>query len=125
MSNRFKAITKTQIRPVTTLAALISASLFGAPAYSQGIEEIVVTAQLREENIQDVPVAVSAISGATLEDNSIKDVQELMWSVPSLVVGTNQSSGTGTFSIRGVGTGAKNFGLESRRCLSCQAGFHV
>ena len=113
MSNRFKAITKTQIRPVTTLAALISASLFGAPAYSQGIEEIVVTAQLREENIQDVPVAVSAISGATLEDNSIKDVQELMWSVPSLVVGTNQSSGTGTFSIRGVGTGAQNFGLES------------
>ena len=113
MSNRFKAITKTQICPIITLAALISASLFGAPAYSQGIEEIVVTAQLREENIQDVPVAVSAISGATLEDNSIKDVQELMWSVPSLVVGTNQSSGTGNFTIRGVGTGSQNFGLES------------
>jgi iron complex outermembrane recepter protein len=113
MRNRFKAITKNRIRPATTLAALISASLFVSPAYSQGLVEIVVTAQLREENIQDVPVAVSALSGTTLEDNSIKDVQELMWSVPSLVVGTNQSSGTGNFSIRGVGTGAQNFGLES------------
>ena len=90
-----------------------SALLLSQAAYSQLLEEIVVTAQLREENIQDVPVAVSAISGTYLEDNSIKDVQELMWSVPSLTVGTNQSSGTGNFSIRGVGTGAQNFGLES------------
>ena len=90
-----------------------SALLLSQTAYSQLLEEIVVTAQLREENIQDVPVAVSAISGTYLEDNSIKDVQELMWSVPSLTVGTNQSSGTGNFSIRGVGTGAQNFGLES------------
>ncbi|NBS26019.1 MAG: TonB-dependent receptor [Gammaproteobacteria bacterium] len=93
--------------------SLLASCIAAAPAYSQGLEEIVVTAQLREENIQDVPVAVTAVSGTFLEDNSIKDVQELMWSVPSLVVGTNQSSGTGNFSIRGIGTGAQNFGLES------------
>jgi len=93
--------------------AIAAATVTSQPVAAQVLEEIVVTAQLREENIQDVPVAVSAVSGAYLEDNSIKDVQELMWSVPSLVVGTNQSSGTGNFSIRGVGTGAQNFGLES------------
>ena len=99
-----------KIRTALLATATFFLSQFG---YSQALEEIVVTAQLREENIQDVPIAVSALSGAYLEDNSIKDVQELMWSVPSLTVGTNQSSGTGNFSIRGVGTGAQNFGLES------------
>jgi len=93
--------------------SLLASCICAAPVYSQVLEEIVVIAQLREENIQDVPVAVTAVSGTFLEDNSIKDVQELMWSVPSLVVGTNQSSGTGNFSIRGIGTGAQNFGLES------------
>ena len=96
------------------LASGVALSCFALqPASAQVLEEITVTAQLREENIQEVPVAVSSISGVWLEDNSIKDVQELMWSVPGLVVGTNQSSGTGNFQIRGVGTGAQNFGLES------------
>jgi len=99
------------IKPCFFLALLICSLL--QPVYSQVLEEIAVTAQLREENIQDVPVAVTAISGAYLEDNSVKDVQELMQSVPNLIVGTNQSSGTGNFTIRGVGTGAQNFGLES------------
>jgi iron complex outermembrane receptor protein len=80
---------------------------------AQQLEEVLVTAQLREENIQDVPVAVSAVSGATLEDNSLKDLLEMQTSVPSLLVGVNQSSSTANFSIRGVGTGAQNFGLES------------
>ena len=103
--------TKRSTTIISTL--LLTCSVTAVPVFGQGLEEIVVTAQLREENIQDVPVAVSAVSGTFLEDNSIKDVQELMWSVPSLVVGTNQSSGTGNFSIRGIGTGAQNFGLES------------
>ncbi|MEY3659232.1 MAG: hypothetical protein RLZZ169_57, partial [Pseudomonadota bacterium] len=57
--------------------------------------------------------AVTAVSGKTLDEASLKDVVEMMTSVPSLLVGTNQSSSTGNFSIRGVGTGAQNFGLES------------
>jgi iron complex outermembrane receptor protein len=99
---------------IKNLLAAAIGLIVAQSAYSQPVlEEIVVTAQLREENIQDVPVAVSAITGTTLEDNSIKDVMELMTSVPSLIVGANQSSSTGNFAIRGVGTGAQNFGLES------------
>jgi iron complex outermembrane recepter protein len=80
---------------------------------AQQLEEVIVTAQKREENLQDVPVAVSAYSGDFLSENSIKDVTELMVSTPSLFIGTNQSASTGNFSIRGIGTGAQNFGLES------------
>ena len=91
------------------LGGLVGSSSLSA----QQLEEITVTAQLREENIQQVPLAVTAVSGKTLDEASLKDVVEMMTSVPSLLVGTNQSSSTGNFSIRGVGTGAQNFGLES------------
>ncbi|MFZ9585808.1 MAG: TonB-dependent receptor [Pseudohongiellaceae bacterium] len=95
-------------------ALLALGGLVGSSSLSaQQLEEITVTAQLREENIQQVPLAVTAVSGKTLDEASLKDVVEMMTSVPSLLVGTNQSSSTGNFSIRGVGTGAQNFGLES------------
>ena len=97
----------------TVVLGGLLAGAISSGARAQALEEIVVTAQLREENIQQVPLAVTAISGRTLDENSLKDVVEMMTSVPSLLVGTNQSSSTGNFSIRGVGTGAQNFGLES------------
>ena len=98
---------------LSKIVSLISLSIVAASANSQTLEEIVVTGQLRDENLQDVPISESIVSGEDLQNRSINDVQELMWSVPNLTVGTNQSSGTGNFSIRGIGTGAQNFGLES------------
>ncbi len=88
--------------------------LFGISSVSaQELEEIIVTAQKREENLQDVPVAVSAYTGDYMTENSIKDFFELTTSTPSLSVWHNQSSSTANFQIRGVGTGAQNWGLES------------
>jgi iron complex outermembrane recepter protein len=110
MNQRIHFFNKSKVYPVFLIGL---ACVLSQAASSQVLQEIVVNAQLREENIQDVPVAVSAFSGDFLEENSIKDVIELMTSVPGLIVGTNQSSSTGNFSIRGVGTGAQNFGLES------------
>ncbi len=98
---------------ISKVILLVFLSVVAASANSQSLEEIVVTAQLRDENLQDVPISESIVSGEDLQNKSINDVQELMWSVPNLTVGTNQSSGTGNFSIRGIGTGAQNFGLES------------
>ncbi|MEX6725349.1 TonB-dependent receptor [Parapedomonas caeni] len=69
-----------------------------------GIEDIVVTAQKRAENLQDVPVAVSAFSGAALERTYAADLKAISGSVPSLVV-TNvvNVSMTAAVSIRGIG----------------------
>lgn len=77
------------------------------------IEEIIVTAQKREQNIQDVPVAVTAYSGQMLEESGIKDIRELASVAPALVSNQSQNSTTSSFSIRGIGTSAQNFGLES------------
>ena len=81
---------------------------------SQGfIEEIIVFAQKREQDVQDVPVAVSAITGDYINESGIKDVFDLQQNAPGLIVGQSQNSTTSNFLIRGVGTSSNNFGLES------------
>ena len=76
-------------------------------------EEIVVVAQKREQNIMEVPVAVTAVSGAEIVASGIKDVFDLQQNVPSLIVGQSQSSTTSNFQIRSVGSTSNNFGVES------------
>jgi len=77
------------------------------------LEEVIVTAQKREQSLQDVPVAVTAFTGKMLQDSGIRDVFDLQVTAPGLVVDANQSATTSNFAIRGLGTGSQNFGLES------------
>ncbi len=68
-----------------------------------GLEEIVVTAQKREQRLQDVPVAVTAISEASLETNRIVNVADLSGIAPNVTV-RPAAGGTGiaSFTVRGV-----------------------
>jgi len=99
--------------------AALAALSIGAPAVAQSdtddmqIEEVVVYAQKRAQNIMDVPVAVTAVSGAQIEASGIKDVFDLQQNVPSLSVGQSQATTTSNFSIRGLGSTSNNFGVES------------
>jgi outer membrane receptor protein involved in Fe transport len=78
------------------------------------IEEIVVTATKREENIQDVPIAMSAVTGADLLLRGIEDLGDLSQVSPSLELNTSNSESNGaTARIRGVGTTGNNPGLEA------------
>lgn len=92
---------------------LACCSLVAPAASSQVLEEVMVTAQKREQNLQDVPIAVSAFTGEMLAESGVKDVLDLQSTVPSLRVSTQQTSTASTFSIRGVFTSGQNFGLES------------
>ena len=76
------------------------------------LEEVVVTAQKREQNLQDVPVAVSVFTGAMIEKAGAKDMFDLATNAPSLNVDQAQTSTTTTFGIRGIFTSSQNFGLE-------------
>ncbi len=94
------------------LAGLVMA----APALAQSdplLEEIVVVAQKREQNIMDVPVAITAVTGAQINESGIKDMIDLQQNVPGLIVGGSQTTTTSNFSIRGIGSTANNFGVES------------
>src|SRR5210317_2295880 len=77
------------------------------------LEEIVVVAQKREQNIMDVPVAITAVTGAQLQDSGIKDMIDMQVNVPGLIVGGSQTTTTSNFSIRGIGSTSNNFGVES------------
>jgi outer membrane receptor protein involved in Fe transport len=83
------------------------------PLGAQVLEEVIVTAQKREQSMQDVPIALSAFSGEKLAEAGIRDMFELQSNAPSLSVGASQASTTATFGIRGVFTSSQNFGLES------------
>jgi iron complex outermembrane recepter protein len=66
-----------------------------------GIEEIVVTAQKREEKSQDVPIAISAFSAATIEKQGLDDALDLQLLVPNLLIVGNDRP-----TIRGIGNNA-------------------
>ena len=94
--------------------AVVSTSLFIAPAaYAQdeaaedgpGLGEIVVTAQRREENLQDVPLSVTAVSGDKLDAISAGgvDIRGLSGRVPSLLVESSFGRTFPRFYIRGLG----------------------
>ncbi len=80
---------------------------------AQYIEEVVVTAQKREQSIQDVPIAVSAFDQEFLDQAGVDDVMELQFFVPGLTIYNNQTAGQTNFNIRGVGTAGNSLSLES------------
>jgi iron complex outermembrane receptor protein len=68
--------------------------------------EIVVTARKREENLQNVPISIAAISGKDLEERGIADVGALTNSTPNLEINNGRTDGgasTAQIMIRGVG----------------------
>ncbi|MBO9712597.1 TonB-dependent receptor [Sphingomonas sp.] len=78
-----------------------------------GANEIVVTATLRNETVQDVPVAVTAVPAELLQNAGVQDIKGLEQLAPSLQTTTGQSAATGSsFSIRGIGTAGDNPGFE-------------
>ena len=77
-----------------------SAAADANEAPTQGLEEIIVTAQKRSEDLQKVALAVSAITGEALKATGVFDAQGLTDMVPSLEVGQNNANTT--FAIRGI-----------------------
>lgn len=90
------------------LAAAIAAAL-PAPAMAQqqgvvAMEEIVVTARKREETLQEVPIAVTSISGDALQSVGAEDITALSQSVPNVTLENSRATNsTLTAFIRGVG----------------------
>jgi iron complex outermembrane recepter protein len=85
------------------ISALVAATACCALTAQAQLEEVVVTAQKREQSLQDVPMAVSAISGAALNDAGVQTVEDLARLVPSLEVQSTTSTTSANFRIRRVG----------------------
>jgi outer membrane receptor protein involved in Fe transport len=85
---------------------------------SQDAGDIIVTATRRNQALSDVPIAVSAVSGAQLQASGATDIRQLNQLSPSLLVSsTSSEAGAGVARIRGIGTVGDNPGLESSVAL--------
>ncbi|MGA0103224.1 MAG: tripartite tricarboxylate transporter substrate-binding protein, partial [Steroidobacteraceae bacterium] len=91
--------------PCAVLAALALSAM--APAHAQReaatvIEEITITAQKREEALQTVPVAVTALDSAALERTYARDLLDVTDASPNLIIDPILGNGTAAISIRGL-----------------------
>jgi iron complex outermembrane receptor protein len=98
------ALAQTQASP-----AAASAAPAAAPS---AVAEVVVTAQKRSQNVQDVPVAVSVVSAQVLGNNAIFNAEGLDQVVPSLTFKKGTTNANSTLSIRGIGTQSFASGAE-------------
>ncbi|HEY0746970.1 MAG TPA: TonB-dependent receptor [Steroidobacteraceae bacterium] len=102
-----------------SLVLTISAAVAGAQAYAADastaptLEEIIVTAEKRSENLQDVPISVVAINAQQIQDAHITDIRSLAILTPGLTVTSEGNESITTARIRGIGTVGDNPGLES------------
>ncbi|MDX1403416.1 MAG: TonB-dependent receptor [Woeseiaceae bacterium] len=79
----------------------IAAGAMSAPSYSQLLEEIVVTAEKREQNLQEVPISVTAYSGEQLDALGVSDFTEITQQVPALQLNAWSPKLT-IFNLRGI-----------------------
>ncbi|HVP33037.1 MAG TPA: TonB-dependent receptor [Steroidobacteraceae bacterium] len=89
------------------------ASGAAAQPESAGLQEVVVTARRRSENLQDVPITVSAVTASTIEALDITNLQDLNSLVPNLKISQDRAtSSTINIYIRGVGQSDPLWGFE-------------
>jgi len=75
------------------------------------LEELVVTAQRREQSIQDVPISVSVVTDTFISENDIRSLQDLNGTIPGFYATNSVNYGAAPLSIRGIGgaNGGGNF----------------
>lgn len=78
-----------------------------------GLAEIVVTAQKRSQNLQEVPIAITAVNEADIARLNATDLKDLQLATPSLVIAGNNATQL-SFGIRGIADRSRNAGYDNR-----------
>lgn len=95
-----------RIKPLVSAIALAT---YGANAIAQGVlEEVIVTAQKRTENIQEVPISITAFSGEFLEENGIQRVSQVAHITPNFSIAGSTQPSNSRIQIRGIGAAGNN-----------------
>src|SRR5580692_5779946 len=97
---------------LTACLGLATAALADDSTPEPQLEEIVVTAQKREQNVQSVPLSVQVIGQTQLAAAGIENFEDFNRVAPSLLVRTDVTPINATVAIRGIGTSAFGIGVE-------------
>ncbi|MDH5305470.1 MAG: TonB-dependent receptor [Gammaproteobacteria bacterium] len=87
-----------------------------APASSNALEEIIVTARKRDENIQDIPQSIQAFSQADMNKSGIKGLDDIAKFVPSLTV-VGSTAGLNKIVFRGLADSVRPFIADSSAAI--------
>jgi outer membrane receptor protein involved in Fe transport len=98
-------------RAFAITGALMLSSALAAPAFAQ-IEEVVVTAQKRAEDIQTVPISITAFTSQDLQAHQITEFKDLVFNTPNVSYTKGNFAGS-DFQIRGIGVTAIGYDAES------------
>lgn len=79
---------------------------------SVGVEEVIVTAAKRSENIQDVPASILVVTDVALERANIRDFDDIVKVAPSVTITKTSQPGNNSINIRGIGTYAYSIATE-------------
>jgi len=100
------------MKTVIALAVIAAVGLQAKEAVAQSagpaLEEIVVTAQRREQNLQEVPISIIALTGEMLEETGLRDPRDLQTFVPGMQFQSGTAATTTIIFLRGVGIGDFN-----------------
>ena len=92
---------------MTTGAVMLTAAfaIFAAdiPAAHAQVAEVVVTARKREENVQNIPIAVTAITGKQVEQFNLTNVEDVAQRTPQLIISRGSSGSGADITMRGIG----------------------
>lgn len=76
------------------------------------VEELVVTAQKRAENIQDVPISMTALTSQFIEDSGLTSILNMSQYVPNVQINAVTDSRSTAIRIRGIGSDGNNAGID-------------
>lgn len=111
---RTSALALVALASTPAWAADEAATTQSATSNDSQVQEIIVTAQRREESLQKVPVAVTAISSAQLENLRVTSVRNLAGLAPSLQINSQGMQSNPTIIIRGVASGASSNSVDPK-----------
>ena len=99
---------------VVTPSESVHAQGTAAPAVQEegGLETIIVTARKRTESVQDVPVAVQAISGLEIRRQDLTSLEKVAATVPDFTVGRASNGSGAQLTLRGIGSSSTSIGIE-------------
>ena len=102
------------------IALILSGLMLAMPAWAQDagdqqetrlLEEVTVTAQKREQSLQEVPLTVSAFSGDFVTEQGVQDIRDIQGLTPNLSIKSRGETETSVF-IRGIGSQAPGIGAD-------------
>ncbi|MES2151825.1 MAG: TonB-dependent receptor [Pseudomonadota bacterium] len=112
-----KKTSSPHLRPLASSIALALLGMGLAQAQDAGkkveVETVVVTANKRAQNLQDVPAAITVLSDAELQRNNVRDINDLPNLSPALTITYSTQPANFSVNMRGIGTFSLGVGVES------------